>query len=228
MSKRLADALFELALADQGALAAGAGLDQPKRHLRRLLAHQGLQADRVAQSGEAALAQHDDVARRGEHDALHRGGAARQIDHDPGEFAAQFVEQHVDRAGIDHQMLRRRRLGRQDAQIVGDLDHRPVDEQAVDARGLLQRFVQPAAGLGIELERDGAEMQIEIEKRGRSARSSASSQAQPTAVVVVPTPPRLPTKTITCPSPPSPAAARPSGCFCRIAASASRVGGLIR
>ena len=95
--------------------------------------------------------------------------AARQIDDDPGEFAAQLVEQHVDRAGIDDQLLGRRRFGRQNPQIVGDLDHRPLDEQAVDARRLLQRFAQPAAGIGVELERDRAEMQVEIDERGALA-----------------------------------------------------------
>ena len=51
------------------------GLDQPQIDLRRLFAHQSLQPDRIAQPGEAALAEHDDVARRGEHDPLHQGGA---------------------------------------------------------------------------------------------------------------------------------------------------------
>ena len=55
--ERLADPFLELALADRGAFAAGARLDQPEPRLRRLLAHQGLQADRVAQAGEAALAE---------------------------------------------------------------------------------------------------------------------------------------------------------------------------
>jgi len=44
-------------------------------------------------------------------------------------------------------------------------DHGALDEQTVDAGRLLQRLAQPAAGIGIELERDGAEMEIEIDER---------------------------------------------------------------
>ena len=163
--ERLGDPLLELALADQSALAGGAGLDQPEANLRRLVPHQGLQSDRVAQAGEAALAHDDNVACRAEHDALYRVCAARQIDDDPGKFSTQLVEQHVDRAGVDDQMLGRRRLGGQHQQIVGHLDHGALDEEAVDAGRLLQRLAQPAAGIGIELERDGAEMEIEIDER---------------------------------------------------------------
>ena len=61
--------------------------------------------------------------------------------------------------------LRRRGLGRQHAQIIADLDHRALDEQAVDARRLLQGLAQPAARVEVELQRDGAEMQIEIDER---------------------------------------------------------------
>ena len=49
-------------------------------------------------------------------------------------------------------------------QIVGVLDHRPIDEQTVDTRGLLQCLTQPAARIEIELQSDSAKMQIEIEK----------------------------------------------------------------
>src|SRR6516162_6860138 len=44
-------------------------------------------------------------------------------------------------------------------------DHGALDEQTVDAGRLLQRLAQPAAGIGIELERDGAEVEIEIDER---------------------------------------------------------------
>ena len=88
----------------------------------------------------------------------------RQIDDDPGKFPAQFVEQHVDRPGIDNEVLRRGCLGSQNPQGLGDLDHRPLDEQAVDARRLLQGFAQSTARSEIQLERDGAEMGIEIDE----------------------------------------------------------------
>ena len=119
--ERLGDPLLELAFANQGAVTGSPGLDQPEANLRRLVPHQGLQSDRVAQAGEAALAHDDNVASRAEHDTLYRVCAARQIDDDPGEFSTQLVEQHVDRAGVDDQMLRRGRLGGQHQQIVGHL-----------------------------------------------------------------------------------------------------------
>jgi hypothetical protein len=161
----LADALLELAFADQRAPAGGAGIDQPDVDLRRLLAHHRLQADRIAQSGEAALAKHDDMGGRGEHDTLYRRGAAWQVNDNPGEFATQLVEQCVDRAGIDDQVLGRRGLGRKDPQIVGHLDHSALDKQAVDTGRLLQRLAQPGAGVGVELERDRAEVKVEIDER---------------------------------------------------------------
>src|SRR5262249_49489967 len=68
----LGNTLLELALADQGAFTGSAGLDEPEANLRRLVSHQGLQPDRIAQTGEAALAHDDDVACRAEHDALYR------------------------------------------------------------------------------------------------------------------------------------------------------------
>ena len=108
----------------------------------------------------------DDPAGGAENDALRRRHPARQIDDHPGEFAAQLVKQHVDRAGIDDQRLGDRRLGGEDAQRVGYLDRGAVDEQRVDARGLLQRLAQSAAGVGVELQRDRAEMQIEVEQHG--------------------------------------------------------------
>ena len=90
----------------------------------------------------------------------------RQIDHDPGKFATQLVKQDVDCPGIDSQLLGHRRFGGQNSEVFRNLHHRPLDKQAVDARGLFERIGQPAAGVGIELQGDGTEMQIEIEQRG--------------------------------------------------------------
>ncbi len=50
------------------------------------------------------------------------------------------LQKHVDRAGIDDQRLGHRRFGGENAQIVGHLDHRPFDKQAVDARRLFERL----------------------------------------------------------------------------------------
>jgi hypothetical protein len=61
-------------------------------------------------------------------------------------------------------MLSGRRLGGKHPQIVADLDHRALDEQAVDARRLLQGLAKPTARVEIELQRDGAEMQVEIDQ----------------------------------------------------------------
>ena len=116
--ERLADRFFELGLADPGALGGGARIDQQHLALRRMLAQQGLQPDRIAQPGQTALADDDDTVGGAENDALRRRHPARQIDDDPGEFAAQLVKQHVDRAGIDDQRLGDRRLGREDPQLV--------------------------------------------------------------------------------------------------------------
>src|SRR5205823_220870 len=162
---RLADPFLELAPADWRAFAGGACLYEPQTGLGRLLAHQGLEPDRVAQTGKAVLAEHDHLARRGQHDAVHRADAAGQVDDDPDEFAAQFVEQHVDRAGVDGDVLRRGGLGCQHAQIIADLDHGALDKQAVDARRLLQGLAQAAARVEVELQSDGPEMQVEIDER---------------------------------------------------------------
>ena len=77
------------------------------------------------------------MSSRGKDDALDRRRAARQIDDDLREFAAQLEEQHIDCAGIDDHMLGRRRFGGQHSQILGYLDHCALDEKAVDTRGLL-------------------------------------------------------------------------------------------
>ena len=164
--KGLANGLLELGLADGRPLAAGAGIDHQYLGLGRVLPQQGLQADRIAQTGKAALANDDHPTCRGQHKPLRRRHPARQINDDPGEFAAQLVEEHIDRAGVDHQRLADRGLGGEDAQRVRCLDHRPIDEQGVDARRLFQGFAQTGARIRIEIERHRAEMQIEVDERG--------------------------------------------------------------
>ena len=72
-------------------------------------------------------------------------------------------------------------------------DHRPLDEQPVDAAGIVDRVGQAAPRFEIECQRAGPEMDVEIEQRRRLRSSStAKCHASDVASVEAPTPPRVP------------------------------------
>ena len=158
-----ADPLFEFALADQGAVAV-APLSTSTSRICGACSRISV-CRRIVSRSPARLRSHSTTtgSRRPARRDAWASHTAADRPATQAKFAAQLVEQHVDRAGVDDRCVADRRFRGEDAQILGHLDHRPLDEQAVDARGLLQRLAQPVAGIGVELQRDRAEMQVEIE-----------------------------------------------------------------
>ena len=90
---------------------------------------------------------------------------ARHIDHRHVERLAEFFLQLHERRAVGHQRGVHRRFGRKDRQIVVGADHRAFDEQAVDARRIVDGVDQPATRLQIQRQSAGAEMDVEVEKR---------------------------------------------------------------
>ncbi len=124
-----------------------------------------LQADGVAQPGEAEIGDGDHLRRVGEDAGAGRGIAARHVDHDAVRLAGELVEEQIHRRGVVMEVGLRRLLGGHDHELLPDLHGGAADEQAVDPARMLERLAQPVGGLHVEGEGDGAVLEIEVEQR---------------------------------------------------------------
>ena len=87
----------------------------------------------------------------------------RQVEHGRFERVLHLLLELEEGSPVGDQRLMKRSLGRKDRQPLVGADHRPLDEQTVDAARVLDRVSEAAARFKVERQRAGAEVNVEVE-----------------------------------------------------------------